>query len=208
LGDIAIRLEPAEEQETLLYHYGFTCRFIYNHALDQRNLSRDQNPVRIMNKAIKFLCWIAVTVILSAQTTSAAGEETLTKPDGAKYVGKWQDGKRHGQGTMTYPDGAKYVGEWQDGKRHGQGTYTYPDGAKYVGGYKDGKRHGQGTYTWPNGTKYVGGYKDGKRHGQGTMTYPDGAKYVGEYKDNKAWNGILYDKDGNVEGTYSNGVVK
>ncbi len=39
------RLEPTEEQETLLYHYGFTCRFIYNLALDQRNLSRDPNPV-------------------------------------------------------------------------------------------------------------------------------------------------------------------
>ena len=35
------RLEPTEEQETLLYHYGFTCRFIYNLALDQRDLSRD-----------------------------------------------------------------------------------------------------------------------------------------------------------------------
>ena len=52
------RLEPTEEQETLLYHYGFTCRFIYNHALHQRNLSRDPNPVRIMNKTIKFLCWM------------------------------------------------------------------------------------------------------------------------------------------------------
>ena len=69
-----------------------------------------------MNKTIKFLCWIAVIVILSAQTTSAAGEETLTKPDGAKYVGEWQDGKRHGQGTMTYPDGAKFVGEYKDNK--------------------------------------------------------------------------------------------
>ena len=38
------RLEPTEEQETLLYHYGFTCRFIYNLALDQRNLSRDPSP--------------------------------------------------------------------------------------------------------------------------------------------------------------------
>ena len=69
-----------------------------------------------MNKTIKFLCWIALIVILSAQMTRAAGEETLTKPDGAKYVG--------------------------------------------------------------------------------------------EYKDNKAWNGTVYDKDGNVISTLSNGVVK
>ena len=40
------RLEPTEEQETLLYRYGFTCRFIYNLALDQRDLVRDPNPPR------------------------------------------------------------------------------------------------------------------------------------------------------------------
>ena len=60
------RLEPTEEQETLLYHYGFTCRFSYNIALDQRNLPRDPNPASMMNKTIIFLCWIAVLVILYA----------------------------------------------------------------------------------------------------------------------------------------------
>ena len=39
------RLEPTEEQEDRLKHYGHTCRFIYNLALDQRNLSRDPNPL-------------------------------------------------------------------------------------------------------------------------------------------------------------------
>ena len=43
-------------------------------------------------------------------------------------------------------------------------------------------------------------------HGQGTYTYPDGMKFVGEFKDDKPWNGTTYDKYGNVEGTYSNGV--
>ena len=56
------RLEPTEEQKTRLKHYGF----IYSLSLDQRNLSRDPNPARIMNKTIKFLCWIAVIVILYA----------------------------------------------------------------------------------------------------------------------------------------------
>ena len=39
------RLEPTEEQEKRLYHYAFTCRVIYKLVLDQRNLSRDLNPV-------------------------------------------------------------------------------------------------------------------------------------------------------------------
>ena len=39
------RLEPTEEQKTRLKHYGFTCRSIYNLALDQRNLSRDPKPL-------------------------------------------------------------------------------------------------------------------------------------------------------------------
>ena len=48
----------------------------------------------------------------------------------------------------------------------------------------------------------------GMLNGQVTITFLDGAKYVGEYKDNKAWNGTVYDKDGNVISTLSNGVVK
>ena len=57
------RLEPTEEQETLLYHYGFTCRFIYNLALDQRNLSRDPNPA--LNSGDRLLASSASLKILS-----------------------------------------------------------------------------------------------------------------------------------------------
>jgi hypothetical protein len=40
---------------------------------------------------------------------------------------------------MAYPDGAKYVGGWKDGMRHGQGIFTFSDGAKYVDEWKDDK---------------------------------------------------------------------
>ena len=39
------RLEPTEEQEKQLYHFAFTCRFIYNLALDQRNLAKSPDPL-------------------------------------------------------------------------------------------------------------------------------------------------------------------
>ena len=147
------------------------------------------------------------------------GQGTHTYPDGSNYVGEYKDGKIDGQGTFTWSNGNKYVGEWKDGEPDGQGTFTSrgskyvggwkdgeengqgiftSSGSKYVGGWKDGEENGQGTFTWSNGRKYVGEYKDGKRNGQGTYTFSDGRKYVGEIKDNNFWNGIRYDKDGEI----------
>jgi len=100
----------------------------------------------------------------------------------------------------------KYQGQVKDGKPNGLGSLTYPDGSKYVGEFKDGKKHGQGTFTWSNGKKSVGEWKDGERNGQGTITYPDGIKYVGEFKDGELWNGIFYEKNGNIIEKWVNGV--
>ena len=87
-------------------------------------------------------------------------------------------------GTYTFADGEKYVGEFQDDKKHGQGTYTFANGDKYVGEHKDGQSHGQGTFTYGQnsewaGDKYVGESQDGKRHGQGTYTFADGTEQTG-----------------------------
>ena len=76
----------------------------------------------------------------------------------------------------------KYVGEWIGGRPTGQGTQTYYDGENYVGLFKDGKYHGQGTYT-----------------------FSDGGKFVGEWKDDNRWNGIRYDKNGNITYKVVNG---
>ena len=58
--------------------------------------------------------------------------------------------------THYYNNGAKYVGDWKNGKRHGKGTYYWRSGDKYIGNYKNGKMHGKGTYYYSNGDKYVG----------------------------------------------------
>ena len=90
----------------------------------------------------------------------------------------------------------------------GQETYVLDNGDKYEGDWKNGEPHGQGTFIWANGDKYIGVWKDGDMHGQGTFTIPDGIKYVGVWKNAEPWNGIRYDKNGNIEGNFVNGVFQ
>ena len=75
----------------------------------------------------------------------------------------------------------------------------------YKGEVENGVPNGLGIDTSPDGSKYVGEWKDGKIHGQGTLTLPDGQKYVGVWKDRNLWNGIKYDKNGNITKKYVNG---
>jgi hypothetical protein len=85
-------------------------------------------------------------------------------------------------------------------------TINYANGSKYVGEVSNGVPHGQGTHTWANGEKYVGEFKDNRYHGQGTWTHPDGTTSVGEFKADNPWNVTLYDKDGEIIATISDGV--
>ncbi len=110
---------------------------------------------------------------------------SYTWPDGARYVGEYVDGRKHGRGTMFFASGEKYVGEFRAGKRYGQGTFTWPDGMKYVGQSSDDKLNGQGTLTLPSGEKYAGGWRDNQYHGQGTYTFADGGSYVGGWIDSQ-----------------------
>ena len=42
-------------------------------------------------------------------------------------------------------------------------------------------------------------------NGQGTYTSSDGDKYVGEWKNKEKWNGIGYDKYGDIDVRFVNG---
>ena len=123
-----------------------------------------------------------------------------------KYVGEINNKEPNGSGALTFSNGGKYVGEWKDGKEHGLGTFTYHDGRKYIGDWKNGKVDGQGEFTWSNGDKYEGEWKNGEKHGQGTVTFSGGGKWIGEFRRVKPWNITGYDKDGNIIGTFVNGV--
>jgi hypothetical protein len=90
-------------------------------------------------KSLNFLRYAALFLGVVLTCAVSFGQEALTLPDGAKYIGEVKDGKPNGQGTVTFPDGKKYVGEFKDGKRNGHGTMMFPDGAKHVGKFKDGK---------------------------------------------------------------------
>lgn len=50
------------------------------------------------------------------------------RPDGAVYVGNFQNGQSHGRGKLTYPGGASYEGEFSEGQPHGKGICTYSSG--------------------------------------------------------------------------------
>ena len=77
---------------------------------------------------------------------------------------------------------------------------------KYVLFLREEFGEGRGNYTYPDGDKYEGEWKNGEFHGQGTYTSPDGSKFEGEFKDGKRWNGIIFDKEGNIIGKWLNGV--
>jgi len=43
------------------------------------------------------------------------------------------DDKQHGHGTESWPDGARYEGNYEDGKKEGMGKLTFADGSFYQG---------------------------------------------------------------------------
>jgi hypothetical protein len=64
---------------------------------------------------------------------------------------------------MEYQDGARYVGRWKHGLRHGKGTFTFASGGQYIGYWRDDRQHGTGTLVSSAGTKVKGRWKDGKK---------------------------------------------
>ena len=59
---------------------------------------------------------------------------------GAKYVGDFKDGKKHGSGKYNFPNGDVYVGQWVNGQREGEGEYTYFSSKKIKKGLFENNR--------------------------------------------------------------------
>ena len=45
--------------------------------------------------------------------------EKIELPNNEFYEGEVVNNKKHGKGTFTFSDGGKYIGDWQNDKRHG-----------------------------------------------------------------------------------------
>ncbi len=87
----------------------------------------------------KFALLLLFSLILP--TSLAAREETnaqtLVWPDGTRYVGGVNNGKRSGKGTIFWQDGTRFVGQFENDMRNGPGTMILPDGTVYTGIFKD-----------------------------------------------------------------------
>ena len=126
-------------------------------------------------------------------------------PNGDKYIGGYKDGEHHGDGAHFWSSGEMQSGQFKNGRLNGYGVNRWPDGEIQSGQYKDDKLNGHGTSIWPNGDKYVGLYQNGLKHGHGIFVFSDGRMYMGDFLKDLRWNGIGYNADGSVAGTYSNG---
>ena len=76
--------------------------------------------------------------------------------------GDCKNGKKtdNTQGTLIFGNGSKYVGEFQNKKKHGEGTFTFPNGSKYEGDWKENFKHGSGVFTFEDGTQYDGPFEN------------------------------------------------
>jgi len=63
--------------------------------------------------------------------------------------------------TLSWPDGTRYVGAVRGSQMHGQGTIYWQDGTRYVGGFENHQRHGRGMMILPDGTTFEGVFKRG-----------------------------------------------
>ncbi len=109
----------------------------------------------------------------------------------SKNEESWQEAwTGNGHGTRTWPDGSRYTGVWQGGKRHGQGTFTfghgyggdiYSEGDRYIGEWREDQQHGQGTFTSKRGRWSFTGTLEKWRPVSGVLTDADGRRFDVKY---------------------------
>ncbi len=73
-------------------------------------------------------------------TYCESGKGVYNYPDGAQYIGDFQNGKPAGHGTCYYANGDKYIGYWQNHGPNGEGVFTYKSsGRKIAALWRDGE---------------------------------------------------------------------
>lgn len=121
------------------------------------------------------------------------GHGTLMKlltPCPGVYVGRVEDGNRHGHGIFTGDNGYILEGEWSnDRPLDGDWVITFPKGSVYYGSATCNKKtgipeaNGFGTENMANGDFYSGTFVKGLRHGAGLCVFSTGEQWDGKWKD-------------------------
>jgi serine/threonine protein kinase len=116
-----------------------------------------------------------------------SGEPDYEYADGVLYYGSLKAGNlpADGRGTMIFPNGYRYDGEFQNGKRNGCGTLTLENGRKYVGQFEDDQFDGVGEWILESGDRYVGEFQDNRCDGKGTFIFANGETVEGTWRDGK-----------------------
>ena len=154
-----------------------------------------------MNKSLFTTCKGADETAHWSDMYESEAEKNRKCPNGKKYMIETVEEKK----KLLRNQVIKNSGKEQTNRVKRVKNLKLTNGNFYTGEMKNGDPNGQGTETFPNGQKYVGEFKDGKENGYGTYTWFDGEKYVGEHKDGRFWNGIYYDKNGNITTKFVNG---
>ncbi len=84
------------------------------------------------------LMLVVASWVTSGSIAQANDVQTLTWPDGTRYVGSVRSNQMHGQGTIYWQDGTRYVGNFENHERQGAGMIILPDGTTYEGEFDRG----------------------------------------------------------------------
>lgn len=86
----------------------------------------------------RVLMLVIASWVTSGSIAQANDVQTLTWPDGTRYVGSVRSNQMHGQGTIYWQDGTRYVGNFENHERQGAGMIILPDGTTYEGEFDRG----------------------------------------------------------------------
>ena len=162
--------------------------------------------------------------IIEVMHSGPTGKEYREKYDGTLIY--TLEKKENSNVIVNYPDGSKYEGDWENGKREGRGVLTFTNGEYYEGGFKDDHRcydnywvikdqNGQPIIhgTAPNynevpkimvlkshsGNLYQGQVRDNLPDGTGSCKYSNGNVYEGWWQNGKRNGiGVLKHQNGSI----------
>lgn len=114
-----------------------------------------------------------------------------------RYVGDFQDGRRHGSGRVEFRAACDsgglglephfLQGEWVDDQWHGQGVLHVEGHLRYDGALRFGEACGEGKLVrhFQGGLSdtFEGSFERGAVHGFASYVGPDGALYSGQFQD-------------------------